>query len=179
MSLVCIQSGQPGEAKRWADVLQKLESGNADALILSAQAEMQLGNLDAAIEDINDAIKIDPHDLDLRVDLGNLYLQTNRAELARQQFEKVLQQDAKNVQALNGIATYLFTQENYTASETKLNQALRIDPDDPQTKMNLALIYSNQGKAAQAIVLYMQILDSSNTPEDWKRQAAARLKELQ
>ncbi len=179
MAIVCLKSGQPAEAKRWADSLRRLEPGNADALILSAQAEMNLGNLEAAIESIRGAIQIDPHDLDIRADLGNLYLQTKKTELARDEFERMLRSDAKNVQALNGIATCLFQQMDFRGSEAKLKQALTIDPSDPQTRMNLALVYSKQGKKAEAIELYKQVASCPNTPDDWKRQAAARLQELQ
>jgi tetratricopeptide (TPR) repeat protein len=179
MASVCLQLGKPAEAKRWADALQKLEAGNADALILAAEAEMNLGNFDAAINKLNAALKIDPHDLDLRVDIGNLYLQTKKIDLAQKEFEHVLRSDDKNIQALNGLATCFFQRMNFSSSEAKLKQALKLEPSDPQTRMNLALVYSKQGKTAEAIDLYKQIAASPNTPEDWKRQAAARLRELQ
>ena len=179
MASVCLQLGKPAEAKRWADALQKLETGNADALILSAEAEMNLGNFAAAIKNIRGALDIDPNDLDLRVDLGNLYIQTKKVELAKKEFEQVLRSDQKNIQALNGFATCLFQQMDFSGSEAKLTQALKIDPSDPQTKMNLALVFTKQNKTAEAIELYKQIAAAPNTPEDWKQQAAARLRELQ
>jgi tetratricopeptide (TPR) repeat protein len=179
MATVCIQSGQPAEAKRWTENLKKIESANADAIILSAQADMALGNFEDAINNIRTALQIDPNDLDLRADLGNLYIQIKKPDLARKEFEAILHSAPKNIQALNGLATYLFVQNDFPASESKLKQALKIDPADPQTRMNLALVYSKQGKTAEAIELYKQVASSPNTPEDWKQQAAARLRELQ
>jgi Tfp pilus assembly protein PilF len=178
MASVCLQTGQPQEAKGWAEKLKHLEASNADAFILLARSEMAIGNLENAVANIKGALQIDPNDLDLRADLGNLYLQTNKTLLAREEFEKILRADAKNIQALNGLATCDFNASDLAASELKLKQALKIDATDPQTRMNLALVYSKQGKTSEAIQLYKQIASSPNTPEEWKEQAAARLREL-
>ncbi|HSE43334.1 MAG TPA: sulfatase-like hydrolase/transferase [Acidobacteriota bacterium] len=179
MASVCLQTGAAQEAKSWAEKLKVLESSNADAFILLARSEMALGNLEKAIANIQSALQIDPNDLDLRTDLGNLYLQGNKPALAREEFEKILRVDTKNIQALNGLATCDFYASDLAASEIKLQQALKIDASDPQTRMNLALVYSKQGKIPEAIQLYKQIASSPNTPEEWKQQAAARLRELE
>ena len=179
MARICLKTGEEGEAKRWADALRKLEKGNADAWILLAQADVALGNFEFAVENLLNALRIDPRDSDLRIDLGNIYLQTKKPDLGRGQFELVLQSDPKNLQALNGVATCLFTQGDLIASETKLKAALQIDASDPQTKMNLALLYSKQGKRAEAIALYREVQSSPTTPPDWKEQASRRLKQLE
>jgi tetratricopeptide (TPR) repeat protein len=179
MARICLKSGEPAEAKRHADVLRKLEKSNADAWILLAQADIALGKLELAVEDLLSALRIDPRDAGLRIDLGNIYLQTKKSELARGQFELVLKSDPKNLQALNGVATCLFTQGDLAGSEAKLKSALRVDSSDPQTKMNLALLYSKQGKKAEAIALYREVESSPKTPPDWKQQATRRLQELQ
>ena len=179
MARICLKSGEPAEAKRHADVLRKLEKSNADAWILLAQADIALGKFELAVEDLLSALRIDPRDADLRVDLGNIYLQMEKYELARGQFELVLKSDPKNLQALNGVATCLFTHGDLAGTEAKLKTALRVDPSDPQTKMNLALLYSKQGKKTEAIALYREVESSPKTPPDWKEQASRRLKQLE
>ncbi|MCI0416603.1 sulfatase-like hydrolase/transferase [bacterium] len=179
MARICLKTGEATEAKRWADILRKLEQSNADAWILLAHADVALGNLDRAAENLLTALKIDPRDDDLRIDLGNIYLQTEKAGSAREQFDFVLKSDPKNLQALNGVATCLFTQGDLTTSEAKLKTALLVDGSDPQTKMNLALLYSKQGKKSEAIALYREVQNSPTTPPDWKEQASRRLKDLQ
>jgi choline-sulfatase len=179
MASVCLQNNQAGEAKKWAGSLQKLEPENADAWILLGQANLQLGELELAIGNIQNALRIDPTDDDLRIDLGNLYLQTNRVPLAQQQFERVLKADSQSLQALNGMATSFFMEADLNSAESLLEKARSINKDDTQTLMNLALLYSKQGKKQEAIALYRKIASDSSTPEDWKDEAVQRLKELQ
>ena len=179
MASVCLKTGEATEAKRWAEVLRKQEKGNADALILLAQANLVLRQPQLATENLRAALQLDPRDLELRNDLGNLYLQSKRTDLAQDQFKIVLKTDPKNVQALNGTAMCFFTQGDWKAAEAGLMEALQIDPSDPQTKMNLALLYAKQGKKQDAIRLYSEIKSSANTPKDWKEEASRRLKQLQ
>ena len=73
----------------------------------------------------------------------------------------------------------MFMKHDLAESEAKLKMALNVDPDDPQTKLNLALIYSNTGRKQQAIDLYHEVAESAQAPAEWKEQARARLQELQ
>jgi hypothetical protein len=45
--------------------------------------------------------------------------------------------------------------------------------------MNLALLYSKQGRKTEAIALYREVESSPKTPPDWKEQASRRLKQLE
>ena len=77
------------------------------------------------------------------------------------------------------MATCAFTSGDLASAERFLLNAQRANADDAQTLMNLALLYSKQGKKAEAVKLYTRIVSSPDTPEDWKAEASARLKELQ
>ena len=138
-----------------------------------------LGDLELAIGNIQSALRIDPQDDDLRIDLGNLYLQTKRVPLAQQQFEQVLKTDPQSLQAFNGMATSFFMKGDLNSTESMLQKARSINKDDTQTLMNFALLYSKQGKKQEAVALYRKIASDSSTPADWKDEAVQRLKELQ
>jgi tetratricopeptide (TPR) repeat protein len=179
MASVCLKNNQPSEARQWAESLQTQEPTNADAWVLLGQANLDLGHPDTAAQNFEAALKIDPADDDLRVDLGNVYLQQNQLKPARQNFLRVLNTDGKNLQALNGMATSYFVSNDLTTAERYLTDARRLNANDAQTLLNLALLYSKQGKKAEAIALYRKLAASPDTPDDWKQEAARRLKELQ
>ena len=179
MGTVCLKLGEPLEAKKHAEILRNLEKGNVDALILLTQANLALRKPELAMENLQSALRLDPRDAELRNDLGNLYLQSKQSAKAREQFQLVLKTDPRNVQALNGAAMCFFTEGNWKESETKLRDALRLSANDPQTKMNLALLYSKQGKIEEAIQLYRSVESSPETPPDWKEEAGRRLKQLE
>lgn len=176
---VLLKSGDAAGARKTAAALQKKEPANPDALILLARAEIQLGSFSDAASHLLSALSIDPGDLDLRNDLGNLYLQMDRTDDAQAQFQMVLKTDPDNLQALNGLATALYSEHDLIRSAAFLKRALILSPGDPQSKMNLALVYATEGRRAEAIQLYREVQQSPSAPPDWKAEAAARLKELQ
>ncbi len=179
MAVVCLKHGQAVEAKKWAESLGSLEPGNADAWILLARANLQLKDSAAASENLKKALAIDPQDRDLRIDLANLYLQMGKRDLARADFERTREMDPGNLQALNGLATCSFAVGDLTSAEAFLKQALQRNAQDTQTRMNLALLYSKQGKKAEAAVLYREVAASPDAPADWRAEARARLQELE
>lgn len=176
---VCLKLGKPAEARKWADALLKTGQNNAQALSLLARASIANGDFESATDSLNELVRLDPGDLEVRNDLGNIYLQRGKFEEAREVFEEILKTNSKNIQALNGLATYFFMKNELTNAETYLQKAFSIDRMDVQTRMNLALVYTRQGKTAEAISLYQDVISSTDTPADWKQQALSRMKELQ
>jgi tetratricopeptide (TPR) repeat protein len=87
--------------------------------------------------------------------------------------------DSQNLQALNGLGTCFFLLADYAASETYLKKALSVNAGDVQTKLNLALLYSQTNRRADAVRLYREVAESPTAPADWKKEAAARLAELE
>jgi tetratricopeptide (TPR) repeat protein len=179
MATISLKLGQASEAKRWAGLLRDLEPKNPDAWLLLARSHEKMGELGAAAQALRQTLSIDPLDTELRNDLANLYLQLGDREAAQKEFVAVLGSDKRNIQALNGLATCAFLREDLVESEKHLEEARRIAPEDSQTKMNLALLYSKLGRIPEAILLYRDVADSPNTPADWRAEAQSRLKDLE
>lgn len=179
MARVALEMGQAREAKRWAEMLYEQESRNADALIVLAQVNLKLEDYSSAVSNLKGALEIDPRDTGLRVDLGNLYMQIQEYELGKMQFEEVLRMQDRNVQALNGLGTYWFVHQDWKASGRYLHMASQIDPMDVQTKMNLALLYSKEGKKQEALALYGEVANSPLAPQEWRDEAVKRQRELE
>ena len=178
MAHLQLRMNRATEARRTAETLLRLEPNSVEAQIVAAQACLALNDAACAGPHLEQALKVDPTDHETRNDLGNLYLQQQKTAAAVREFNAVLQSDPENLQALNGLATEAYLGKRYGECETMLKKAIRIRPDDTQTRMNLALLYSRTDRVAQAVELYRQILANPNTPSDWKAEAASRLKEL-
>jgi cytochrome c-type biogenesis protein CcmH/NrfG len=174
-----LKTDQPRDALQYAERLGKLGENNAETELLMAGAYLDLKNFNAAASHLQKSLEIDPDDDATRVDLGNLYLQLNNDQKARVQFDSVLKRNPKNVQALNGIATCLFNSKNFQQSEEYLHKALLINARDPQTQMNLALLFSEQGRKAEAIEIYRGLERSNSVPQEWRDMARSRRMELE
>ncbi len=174
-----LKTEQPKDALLYADRLSKLGETNAETELLIASAYLDLKNFNAAAMHLQKSLEIDPDDFATRIDLGNLYLQLNEDQKARIQFDSVLKHNPGNVQALNGVATCLFNSKNFQQSEEYLHKALLINAQDPQTQMNLALVFSEQGRKAEAIEIYRGLERSNSVPQEWRDMARSRRMELE
>lgn len=178
MARLQLRMGHPTDAKRLSENLLASSPSSGEAHVVAAQACLSLRDFRCAEQHLLVVLKIDPLDQESRADLGNLYLQQDNNAAAEMQFRLVLKTDPQNLQALNGLGTVAYSAKMYTDCEAFLQRALKLQPGDPQTRMNMALLYSQTGRAAQAAALYREVLDSPQTPPDWKQEAAQRLKEL-
>lgn len=174
-----LKTGQPQEALKYADQLNKLGENNAETELLIASAYLDQKHFKAAALHLEKSLEIDPDDDATRIDLGNLYLQLSEDQKARAQFDLVLKRNPQNVQALNGIATCLFNSKNFEQSEQYLRKALLIKAQDPQTQMNLALVFSKQGRKSEAIEIYRGLESSNSVPQEWRDMARSRRLELE
>jgi tetratricopeptide (TPR) repeat protein len=175
---VRLRMGRAAEALRIAEQLLKAGAPGPEAHLIAAQASLNLNDLPLAENHLREALERDPGDPETRVDLGNLLLQRGNTGAAAEQFNRVLQKDARSVQALNGLATVAYMGKQYEECEARLQQAAKIDPGDPQTKMNRALLYTRTGRVGDAVAIYRQLIADPATPPDWKNEASARVKEL-
>jgi tetratricopeptide (TPR) repeat protein len=174
-----LKIGQPQEGLKYADRLNKLGENNAETELLIASAYLDQKNFKAAALHLQKSLEIDPEDDATRIDLGNLYLQLKEDQKARAQFDFVLKRNPKNIQALNGVATCLFKSKNFQQSEEYLQKALLINAQDPQTQMNLALVFSEQGRKSEAIKIYRGLESSNSVPQEWRDMARSRRMELE
>ncbi|HSP07772.1 MAG TPA: tetratricopeptide repeat protein, partial [Acidobacteriota bacterium] len=179
MAHLQLRAKHPAEARKIAETLLKADPGGVEAHLVAAQACLSLKDAACATAHLEGALTVDPLDHETRNDLGNLYLQQGKPAAAVQEFNRVLQKDPQNLQSLNGLATEAYQGKRYGECEGILQKALKIRKDDTQTRMNLALLYSQTDRVPQAIDLYQKIIADAQTPGDWKTEATARLKELQ
>ncbi|MEP9360307.1 tetratricopeptide repeat protein [Sphingomonas sp. KR3-1] len=71
-------------------------------------------------------------------------------------------------QAQNGdpVASAAIFDGNYSQAEQQLNAKLRLDPGQPELLLNLAAVYAQTGRTAEARALYIQVLQQRDVEMD-------------
>lgn len=85
--------------------------------------ENEKNRLEKANQQCQKALILAPHDFYVQSVIGFLHNKTGQRELAKKQFEKVLQKHTTNVEALMGLASVYFNQYRNTGNNEELEQA--------------------------------------------------------
>jgi cytochrome c-type biogenesis protein CcmH len=92
----------PGEMAAVLQAVVKKQPNDAEPLTYLARAQLQAGNVPAAVESVKKAIRLEPQDADLWSNLGILLLlegQGEETQPAQEAFRQALKFDAKNPSA--------------------------------------------------------------------------------
>jgi tetratricopeptide (TPR) repeat protein len=79
------------------------------------------------------------------------------ADLAEQEYRKLLQEQPDSPQATAGLAHLLIEQQQYAKVQPLVAAALQQHPDDPALNAQMAVILSAQGKQAQALTVLQKL----------------------
>ena len=90
--------------------------------------------------------------------MGNIYLKQDQVEKAKQNFQKVLAIDGKNVSALTGLGKIYFSEGNNKAALEKYKKALEFDSGNSELKLNTAEIYEILGQEEESYNYYKEVL---------------------
>ena len=105
---------------------------------------------DQSIARYESFVKMDPHNAQLWVALGDLYHKVKRLDEALASFERASQEAPDMPSAKSRIASVLITQHRFADAETVLRDLLRAEPDSPALHFNLALSQYYQRKWTDA-----------------------------
>src|SRR5581483_3032862 len=123
---------------------------NVDAQLVRANAVAGLKDLDGAIADIEEAIKIDEGHSPSYANLG--YLQQakgNKAE-AEAAYKQAIATDPKSLMPRLALANFYWASKQQAEAEETFKAALALDPKNPATNRALALFYMTSNRAAEA-----------------------------
>ena len=90
--------------------------------------------------------------------IGNIYLKMNKLDKAKQNFQKALALDEKNITALKGLGKIYFSEGNNNSALEKYKKALELDPDNNKLKLNIAEIYEVAGQEDESNKCYKDII---------------------
>ena len=135
-----------------AEALQRYP-GDRRLIALRADALADVGQRDAAVALLNDALKSAPDDDDLAMKLGAVFEEAGRIDEAESAFRRIIDRDPLNAPALNYLG-YMLADRGLRLAEAVvfIERALKIDPDNPAYLDSLGWALFKQGKADEAEV---------------------------
>lgn len=142
----------------WKDVLEKspfkARSHYAMGYLYENQKE-----IDLSILEFRKALELSPGYADAWYGLGLAYFRKGIFEKSRAAYGKAifLRKD-KQAKYYSGYGTALQETGKFEEAEDAYMEAVRIDPDHPQAKFNLANLYAKTKRYKEAEVLYLQLL---------------------
>jgi tetratricopeptide (TPR) repeat protein len=114
-------------------------------------AEERSGDIPAAVESYESALRLDPRDIETVIHLGSLYVGLKRYSEAETKFRAALETQPKSAQALLGLAQSLDAQKKPEAAAA-YRDYLAVEPDAPgaQSRVVHLLLEQKQYDAALA-----------------------------
>jgi len=108
------------------------------------------GKLDEAEALIKDLLIKKPNDVDLKYQLGKVYLDKGQLNEAGEVFRQVLQMDPGNASAHNGLANLYFRKRMYNEAMSEYLQAIKLNPDFTDVNLDLGNAYYQNGQYVNA-----------------------------
>ena len=152
------------EAKTRAEHVLQKDSRNLQAQVVLANALAGLRNVDQAVAEIEEAIRIDPARGATYTNLGVLEMTRGRLEAAEQAFQRTVELDPKWVPGRLAQANYYWATGRAAEAEAALRAAYDLEPANSLTNRALALLYVATNRASQAEPYVRSLASSGAAP---------------
>lgn len=119
----------------------------------------QRGLFDNAIEEYEKALKLEPENIDVQVNLAAACLQKGVAERAVKILHAVLVRDPENSPALYNLGKALFYREDYDAALTVFKKAALILPGDNDIKKMISGCLRSLGKYRDSVDIMLGLIE--------------------
>lgn len=106
-------------------------------------------------------IRDDPKNVDLKIQLGNLYVKSGEDELALSCFEEIDKEQPGNVDVLLALGGIYRRLENYDDSIFALERAIDTGEKGIQISYSLGFTYRQMGKYSSAIECFQSVVDQN------------------
>ena len=143
-------AGQFEDARSRAHAVLQKDPKSVDAQILYANALVGLKDLRGGVEQIEEAIKIDPVNASAYTNLALIKMAQGQREAAEAAFTRAIELDPRSLKARLAMASFQIETGNVPLAEKSLLDVLAIDPKDPLANRTLAALYIGTGREALA-----------------------------
>jgi predicted Zn finger-like uncharacterized protein len=134
----------------------------AKAHALRAKIHIRRHDNDKAAQDLNAAIQLMPNKVEYIAALGNFYLDIGEYAKARDLFEKALEKEPKNIDALIGNGRALWQDGDIVKAKILLEKIAKDAKSDPRPQYLLGRIAEDLEKPDEAMVLYKKAANLSS-----------------
>jgi Tfp pilus assembly protein PilF len=156
------------DAKTRAEGVLKREPRNVEALVMRANAMAGLKDVDGAISEIEEAVRLGENDERIFTNLAVLRSMGGRRDEAEVAFKSALVADPKSINARLAAAQFYLADRRVSEAEKLLNDAVAIEPTHSLANRMLATLYMLTKRAAEA----EQPLNRAVQPENLDSQLA-------
>jgi tetratricopeptide (TPR) repeat protein len=105
----------------------------------------QAGRPDEAVTVFRQALKANPEDSDMQLELVEALLANDQHQAAWSELNKLLKKHPKDVEALSRMAELHGASEDWDSAEMVMRQALDVEPDDQDLRHRMAHILAERG----------------------------------
>ncbi len=164
-SSLLLLAGRFDDAKARAEELLMQDPRNVEALIVVANALAGLKDVDAAVGQIEDALRVDATRSGTYSSLGALELSRGKRDAAEQAFSKAVSLKPESFAAQLALANFHWLTGRLPEAEASFNRALSNDPRNPLTNRALANFYLATNRRGEAERPLKTVLEVTNTAE--------------
>ena len=132
--------------------------GSAEARNNLGGALLIRGDVDEAMEHLQEAVRIDPNHAEAHSNLGVALARRGRSTEAIDHYREALRLDPRQTQAYSNLGNALLQQGQIREAIVEFEEGLAIDPADPQARTNLAGALLRDGRIDEAIAELEQVL---------------------
>lgn len=158
-----IEQGEFTAAAVVYDELCSLDAASAHAWLAKSAVNERLGHTDRAIEDIEQALGLEPGLGAAHYNLGRLYHQLGRTDIAIDHLENAVRLDERSYDGWMLLADIYGQLSRYQRQEDCCRKALYIQPDSIDASLRLAEILEQNGRVQESIGYLERAIESDST----------------
>lgn len=113
-------------------------------------AARQQHQLNQALQDLQEAVKVDPGSSTAYLELGQAYEESGRGAEAVQEYQAAVNADPKNITAQLRLGQGYNAQKQYEQAVPAFNAVLESNPDNAEAYAGLGVAYFHQGQQEEA-----------------------------
>jgi tetratricopeptide (TPR) repeat protein len=127
---------------------------NAQVWVIIANIYEDKGDIDKAIEMLNEAIAVDPKFYKPYYNLGVIYMKSRSYELAKRNFQLAVRRNSKFAHGFYNLGCVQLELKEYAGAKRSFIKALNLEPRERDFYTNLAYAYKMLGrkKAAEKVL---------------------------
>jgi tetratricopeptide (TPR) repeat protein len=152
-------AGRFADARGRADKALAVNPGNVDALVLRANALAGLTDLEGALAQMQEAVRLDPSAM-LQTNLGAIQAARGNRPEAEAAFRQAVSTDPKSVAAQLALGHFLWSANKTAEAETAFSVALALEPGHTLANRWMATLYLQTDRAAAAEPFFRKVAAS-------------------
>lgn len=138
------QEGHTTQAVEYYAQATFLKPSHAPFLRNLARGNLRLEHFEETRTALQHLLAIEATDVNARYTMGVLELRQNMPDLAVSEFLKILEQEPRHIMARNGLALAYTRMGLFDAAAHELEEAQRLDPQNPRTRTNQGILAAAQ-----------------------------------